>query len=422
MSYLPQSYDEYSPFESTMARFDHAAELLNLEPNLYKILRTPSRELCTYMPIQRVNGDTEIFKAYRVQYNLARGPLQGGLRFGPNITLDEMRAGAAWSTYKCALVDIPFGGSQGGVVCNPRALQPIELERITRRYTADMIDILGPERDIITPDINTNEQMMAWVMDTYSMHARHNVTAIVTGKPVEMGGSPVGNTATGYGVLCLVTEALKSFNLDPSETRVAIQGAGRRGGNTARLLQEAGYKIIAISDVDDGVYNPEGLNVEEALDYFAKHRTFKNYENAEHLSTNELLTINCEVLIPAALHEQITSQNAGQIKCKILCEAADGSTTSQADPILYDNGVFVIPDLLANAGGAIARHLEWVQNRMGFFWKQEEILNNIKQKMLASFQKMLSYSEKHSVDTRTAAYMRAIDRVASEIKLRGIYA
>ncbi|MBI4854054.1 MAG: Glu/Leu/Phe/Val dehydrogenase [Acidobacteria bacterium] len=422
MSYIPQSYDEYSPFESTMARFDRAAELLSLEPNLYKILRSPSREISAYLPIQRVNGDTEIFKAYRVQYNLARGALQGGLRFGPNITLDEMRAGAAWSTYKCALVDIPFGGSQGGVVCNPKALQPIEIERITRRYTADMLDILGPERDIITPDINTNEQVMAWVMDTYSMHARHNVTAIVTGKPVQMGGSPVGNTATGYGVLCLVSEALKSFQLEPSQTRVAIQGAGRRGGSAAKLLYEAGYKVVAISDVDDGIYNAEGLNVVEALEYFALHRTFNNYEAAEHINPNMLLAIDCEVLIPAALHEQITSQNADNIKCKILCEAADGSTTSQADPILYEKGIFVIPDLLANSGGAVARHLEWVQNRTGFFWKKQEILENIKNKLLDSFQEMLNYSEKHSVDTRTAAYMRAIDRVAAEIKLRGIYA
>ncbi len=422
MSYLPQIYDEYSPFESTMARFDRAAELLNLEPNLYKILRTPSREVCVYLPIQRINGDTEIFTAYRVQYNLARGTLQGGLRFGPNITLDEMRAGAAWSTYKCALVDIPFGGSQGGVVCNPKYLQPLEIERITRRYTADMLDILGPERDIITPDINTNEQIMAWIMDTYSMHARHNVTAIVTGKPVEMGGSPVGNTATGYGVLFLIEEALKRFNLAPTETKVAIQGAGRRGSNTAQLLYEAGYKIVAISDVDGGIYKSDGLNIPEVLEHFAQHKTFKTYELAEQITTNELLTIDCDVLIPAALHEQITSQNAINVKCKILCEAADGSTTSQADPVLYEKGTFVIPDLLANAGGAIARHLEWVQNRMGFFWKKEEILDNIKHKMLKSFQEMLSYSENHKVDTRTAAYMRAIDRVAAEIRLRGIYA
>ena len=422
MANQPKSYDEHSPFESMMARFDHAAELLNLDPNLYKILRAPSREITAYLPVQRATGETEIFTAYRVQYNVARGTMQGGLRLGPHLNLDEMRAGAAWTTYKCALVDIPFGGSQGGIVCNPAELQPIELERLTRRYTADLLDILGPERDIVTPDLNSNEQMMAWVMDTYSMHARHTVTAIVTGKPIEMGGSQGSNIATGYGVLCLVGEAVKKLGMDVKKTRVAIQGAGRRGGSTAQLLHEAGYQIVAISDVDDGIHNAKGINVAAALDHFKKNKTFKNYREADHVTTNDLLTLDCEVLIPAAMHEQITSQNADKIKCKILCEAADGPTTPQADPILYEKGVFVIPDILANAGSSIARHLEWVQDRMGFFWKKEEVLETIEQSMVESFTKVVSYAETHSVDQRTAAYMRAIDRVAGDLKLRGVYA
>src|SRR5262249_41892763 len=241
------------------------------------ILRSPSREITTYMPIQRVGGDINMFSGFRVQYNVARGTMQGGLRFGPNITLDEMRAGAAWTTYKCALVDIPFGGSQGGVLCNPSELMPIEIERITRRYTADLIDMIGPERDIITPDINTSDQVMAWVMDTYSMHARHTVTAIVTGKPIEMGGSQGSIDATGYGVLCLLNEASKKIGLNPDETRVAIQGAGRRGGRAAAMLYAAGYKVIAISDIDDGVCNKKGLDVPAALNYFGKNRTFKGF-------------------------------------------------------------------------------------------------------------------------------------------------
>ncbi|MEW6734541.1 MAG: Glu/Leu/Phe/Val dehydrogenase, partial [Acidobacteriota bacterium] len=410
MANQARNYDEHSLFESMMARFDHAAERLNLDRNLYKILRAPSREILTYMPIQRVSGEIEIFHGYRVQYNVARGTMQGGLRLGPHITPDEMRAGAAWSTYKCALVDVPFGGSQGGIICNPAELQPIEIERLTRRYTADLLDVLGPERDIITPDINSDEQMMAWVMDTYAMHARHTVTAIVTGKPVEMGGTQGANVATGYGVLCVINEAAKKFNLQPAQTRVAIQGAGRRGGNAAALLYSAGYKVVAISDIDDGIYNPNGLDVPGALNYFGKKKTFQNYSEANHILSNDLLTIDCDVLITAAMHEQITSQNAEKVKCKILCEAADGVTTSQADPILYEKKVFVIPDILANAGGAIARHLEWVQNRMGFFWKKEEIMENIEDKMTTSFQEVVAYAETHNVDSRTAAYMRAIDR------------
>jgi glutamate dehydrogenase (NAD(P)+) len=415
-------YDEHSLFESIMSRFDRAAELLNLDPNLYKILRAPSREITTYMPVQRVSGDIEIFTGFRVQYNVARGTMQGGLRFGPNITIDEMRAGAAWNTYKCAVVDIPFGGSQGGVICNPNELQSIEVERITRRYTADLLDILGPERDIITPDINTNEQVMAWIMDTYSMHARHTVTAIVTGKPIEMGGSQGSIDATGYGVLCVVDEAVKRFKMKPEDTRVAIQGAGRRGGRAAAMLYAAGYKVIGIAEIDDGVYNSGGLDVPAALNHFGRYKTFKGYGEADHISTNELLTLDCDVLIPAAMHEQITSQNAKKIGCKILCEAADGPTTAQADPILFEKGVFVIPDILANAGSSIARHVEWVQDRMGFFWKKEEVMETIRDKMITGFEEVIAFSEKHNVDPRTAAYMRAIDRVAYDLKLRGIYA
>lgn len=422
MANQARSYDEHSPFESMMARFDNAAEKLNLDQNFYKILRAPSREIVNALPITRLSGETEVFTGYRVHYNVSRGTLQGGLRLGPNITIDEMRAGAAWSTYKCALVDIPFGGSQGGIVCNPAELQLAELERLIRRYTADFMDILGPERDIITPDINTTEQMMAWVMDTYSMHVRHTVTAIVTGKPVQMGGSQGGDIATGYGVLCVINEALKRFGLQPDKTRVAIQGAGRRGGTSARLLHAAGYKIVAISDADGGIYNPDGIDIPAALESFQINRSFKAFREADALTIDELVLTDCEVLIPAATHEQITSQNASKVKCKILCEAADGTTTAQADPILYAKGVFVIPDILANSGGAVARHLEWVQDRMGFFWKKEEVLDHIHHKMTSSFQQVVNYAETHVVDSRTAAYMRAIDRVAYDLKLRGIYA
>ncbi|MCS6886464.1 MAG: Glu/Leu/Phe/Val dehydrogenase [Acidobacteriota bacterium] len=409
-------------FENIISRFDRAARIIKLDNHLYQILRNPSREVTTYLPVHLDNGQIEMFTAYRVQFNVSRGTLLGSLKFAEDITLDEMRAGAAWSTFKCAVVDLPLGGAQGGVVCNPNKLSQGELERITRRYTADMLDIIGPERDIICPDINTDERIMAWIMDTYSMHVRHTERAIVVGKPVQMGGNRGGTTLYGLGILVTLREAIRRLGLTPENTRVAIQGAGRRGGSAAIMLQEAGFKVVAISDIDDGVYNPKGLDVKAAMKCFSEQHSFKGFSEAEHITTEELLTTSCEALITAATHSQITQDNAAKVNCRILSEACDGPTTLAADPILYEKGVFIIPNIIANAGPAISHYLEWVQNHQGFNWRQDEIEALMEYRLTSAFRQIEEAVEKYAVDFRTAAYIKAVQRAAHDLKLRGIYA
>lgn len=307
-------------------------------------------------------------------------------------------------------------------MCDPHKLSMTELERLTRRYTSEILDIIGPERDVPAPDMNTNEQVMAWVMDTYSMHARHTVNAVVTGKPVELGGSRGRREATGRGLLFVIQEACKKFDLKPAETRIVVQGAGNVGGIGATLLHEAGFKVIGISEIRHGLYNPNGLDIPAALDYLRKHKTFEGFEGGELISNAELLELDCDVLMPAATENQITTQNVERIKCRILCEGANGPTTAAADEVLERKGVFVIPDILANAGGVTVSYFEWVQNRMGFFWKEDFVNERLQDTMVSSFNDVLSYAEKHKVNMRTAAYMLAIDRVAYETKMRGIYA
>jgi glutamate dehydrogenase (NAD(P)+) len=417
-----RNFKEDNPFESMMSRFDNAAKLLDLDPNIYRILRCPTREMTVYIPTMMDDGHYEVFVGYRVQHNFARGPAKGGIRYAPDVTLDEVRALAAWMTWKCAVVNIPYGGGKGGIVCDPHKLSLTELERLTRRYTAEILDIIGPERDVPAPDMNTNEQVMAWVMDTYSMHARHTVNAVVTGKPVELGGSRGRREATGRGLLFVIQEACKKFDLKPAETRIVVQGAGNVGGIGATLLHEAGFKVIGISEIRHGLYNPNGLDIPAALDYLRKHKTFEGFEGGELISNAELLELDCDVLMPAATENQITTQNVERIKCRILCEGANGPTTAAADEVLERKGVFVIPDILANAGGVTVSYFEWVQNRMGFFWKEDFVNERLQDTMVSSFNDVLSYAEKHKVNMRTAAYMLAIDRVAYETKMRGIYA
>ena len=359
---------EENPFESMMSRFDHAARLLNLNPDLYKVLRVPNREFTVYIPVFMDDGRVEVFTGYRVQHNFARGPAKGGIRYAPDVTLDEVRALAAWMTWKCAVVNIPFGGAKGGIICDPAQMSQSELERMTRRYTAELIDVIGPERDVPAPDMNTNEQTMAWIMDTYSMHARHTVTAVVTGKPIDLSGSRGRREATGRGLLFVVNEAVKKLGLKIPETRVVIQGSGNVGGTAALLMHQTGYRVVAISDIHGAIYHPQGLNVPEVIDYLATHKSLEKYPHAEQISNHELLELDCEVLMPAATENQITSQNASRIKCRILAEGANGPTTAAADDILEQNGVFVIPDILANAGGVTCSYFEWVQDRMGYFW------------------------------------------------------
>lgn len=413
---------EENPFESMMERFDHAARLLQLDPDLYKVLRVPNREVTVYIPVFMDDGHIEVFTGYRVQHNFARGPAKGGIRFAPNVTLDEIRALAAWMTWKCAVVNIPFGGAKGGVICDPAHMSLGELEKMTRRYTAELIDFIGPERDVPGPDLNTNEQTMAWIMDTYSMHARHTVTAVVTGKPTDLSGSKGRHEATGRSCLIVINEAVKKFGRKNSDTRVVIQGSGNVGGVAAELLQDAGYKIVALSDIHGGIYNPQGLDVKEALAYLAKHKSYEKYPQAEPVSNMELLELDCDVLLPAATENQINSSNADRIKCKILCEGANGPITAAADDILESKGVFVIPDILANAGGVTCSYFEWVQDRMGYFWNEKVVNERLEDIIVESFQEVVRYAESHNVNMRIAAYMLAIARVAQSTKVRGIYA
>jgi glutamate dehydrogenase (NAD(P)+) len=414
--------DEKNPFEAMSERFDRAAKILGLDPDLYAVMRVPSREIKVYVPVRMDSGHIQVFEGYRVQHNFARGPAKGGIRYAPDVSLDEVKALSAWMTWKCAVVNVPFGGGKGGIICNPQQMSLGELERLTRRYTAELIDFIGPDKDVPAPDMNTNEQTMAWIMDTYSMHARHTVNAVVTGKPVALGGSLGRREATGRGVLIVTNEAIKRFKLKPEDTRVVVQGSGNVGGIGAELMYQQGYKIIAISDVSGGIYNANGINIPEALKYLQENKTFEGYPGADRIGNSELLEIECDVLAPCATENQITSENAARIKCKILSEGANGPTTPKADKILHDNGVFVIPDILANAGGVTVSYFEWVQDRMGYFWREDEVNQRLEEKMVASFNELCHFADKHRVDTRTAAYMLAIDRVAYDTRMRGIYA
>jgi len=413
---------EENPFESMMSRFDRAAQLLDLDPDLYAVLRVPNRELKVYIPTKMDSGRIQVFEGFRVQHNFARGPAKGGIRYAPDVNIDEVRALAAWMTWKCAVVNVPFGGAKGGIICDPQQMSMGEIERMTRRYAAELLDFIGPEKDVPAPDMNTNEQTMAWIMDTYSMHARHTVNAVVTGKPIDLGGSAGRREATGRGILFVVNEAIKRFKMTPATTRVVVQGSGNVGGIGATLLHETGYKVVAISDIHGGIYNPNGIDIPKALDYLRATRSFEGYEDVEFVNNQELLELECDVLVPAATENQINSQNADKIKCKVLAEGANGPTTAAADEILHNKGIFVVPDILANAGGVTVSYFEWVQDRMGYFWREDVVNERLQDKMVASFNDLCRYAELHHVDTRTAAYMLAIDRVAYDTRMRGIYA
>jgi glutamate dehydrogenase (NAD(P)+) len=413
---------ELSVYESMAARFDVAARKLNLDPGLTKYLRTPNREIVVHIPVVMDNGQLEVFDGYRVQHSIARGPCKGGLRYAPSVTLDEIRGLAAEMTWKCAVVNIPFGGAKGGIVCDPQKLSPGELERITRRYTAEILDYIGPERDVLAPDMNTNEQTMAWIMDTYSMHVRHTVTASVTGKPLDLGGSRGRREATGRGCMIVTDQALKRFGRQREQTRVIIQGFGKVGSQAARLMQEAGYKIIGVSDINGGLFNTHGLDIPALLEFVKESKTVKGFPGGESIGNMEILEQDTDVLLPAATESVITSKNANRLKASILTEGANSPTTPPADDILFERGVFVIPDILANAGGVTVSYFEWVQDRQGYFWPEGMVNERLKHIMVAAFNDVVHYGEKHNVNNRIAAYMLAIDRVAFSIKLRGIYA
>jgi glutamate dehydrogenase (NAD(P)+) len=413
---------ELNPWLSAEARFNEAASLLKLDDGIQKVLRTPTREITVAIPVQLDDGRLEVFTGYRVQHSIARGPGKGGIRFAPDVTLDEVRALASWMTWKCAVVNIPLGGAKGGVICDPKILSLVELERITRRYTAEIFEFLGPDKDVPAPDMNTNEQTMAWIMDTFSMHSRHTVTAVVTGKPLNLGGSRGRPEATGRGCMIVTLEALKLLGKSPADTRVVIQGFGNVGGMAARLMSVMGFKIIAIVEWDGAVYNPAGLNIEKLFAYRRETGSIVDFPEGENMDREEALFLDCDVLLPAAKENVITSQNAHKIRARILCEGANGPTTAVADAILADKKIFVIPDILANAGGVTVSYFEWVQDRQGFFWNEDLVNQRLEEIMVNSFHDVVAYAQRHKVHNRIAAYMVALDRVAFAIKLRGIYA
>ncbi len=415
---------EMNVFESADARFETAAKKLGLEQGVYRFLKCPEREITVYIPVALDSGRLEVFIGYRVLHSTVRGPGKGGIRFAPDVTLDEVRALAAWMTWKCAVVNIPFGGAKGGVICDPSKLSKAELERVTRRYTAALSDWLGPERDIPAPDIGTNAQTMAWVMDTYSMHVRQATTAVVTGKPLELGGSQGRNEATGRGVLICCDRALAKLKMKREGCRVIIQGFGNVGSQAALLMHAAGYKIIGAADVNGGLYNEKGIDIPKLHDWVYTQKKFlpEFPGGGEKMTAQEVLFRPCDILIPAATENQITSHNADRVDCRILCEGANGPTTSHADAIIEKKGIFIIPDILGNAGGVTVSYFEWVQDRQGFFWRESEVNERLQDVMEQSFDQVVHYAEMHAVNNRIAAYIVAIDRVARALKLRGFYA
>jgi glutamate dehydrogenase (NAD(P)+) len=413
---------EINPWEAQAARFDLAARKLNLDDGLWRLLRYPTREIIVHIPVGMDDGRLEVFTGYRVQHSIARGPAKGGIRYAPDVNLDEVRALASWMTWKCAVVNIPFGGAKGGIICDPKKMSMGELERMTRRYTSELMEFIGPEKDVPAPDMNTNEQTMAWMMDTFSMHMRQTVTAVVTGKPVALGGSRGRREATGRGVMVVCDEAMKKLGMNREDVRVIVQGFGNVGSNAARLMYEAGYKIIAIAEWDGGLYNSHGIDIDALVEYKEKNGTIHGFPGGEKADSAELIVSDCDVLVPAATENVITSRNAADIKAKVIVEGANGPTTATADEILAEKKIFVIPDILANAGGVTTSYFEWVQDRQGYFWKESVVNEQLDHIMRSSFEDVTRYAEMHGVNNRIAAYMLAIDRVASVIKVRGIYA
>jgi glutamate dehydrogenase (NAD(P)+) len=411
-----------SIFDAMLQEFDGAARILNLEPRIWKILTSPKRQITVSCPVQMDNGEIEVFTGYRVQYNITLGPAKGGIRYHPRVTLDEVTALAAWMTWKCAVAHIPFGGGKGGVVCDPTRMSKREIEALTRRYVAEIVDAIGPEKDVPAPDVNTNEQTMAWVMDTYSMHVGHTTTSVVTGKPVELGGSLGRREATGRGVMIAARESAKHVGFDIKGATVAVQGFGNVGSVSADLLAKEGAVIVGITDWKGGVYNAKGLDIGKLLDYVQQHKAVDGFPGAEALEREDLFKLDVDILIPAALENQITMENAPAIKAKVVIEGANGPTTPDANKHLHERGVFIVPDILANSSGVTTSYFEWVQDRYGYFWTEKEVNERLEAKMCEAFAAVLQTSLRYKVDMRTAAYIVAISRVATVTRMRGMYA
>jgi glutamate dehydrogenase (NAD(P)+) len=403
------------------AQFDAAAEQLDLDPGLRRVLRVPKRELTVNFPVTMDDGRVEVFTGYRVQHNLSRGPAKGGIRYHQDVTLDEVRALAMWMTWKCAVVNIPYGGGKGGVIVDPKKLSQREVEGLTRRFTTELSPIIGPDRDIPAPDVNTNAQTMAWIMDTYSMHQGYTIPGVVTGKPIAVGGSLGRNEATARGTLFALQQASKALKLPLQGATVVIQGYGNAGSIAATLLAEEGAKILAVSDSSGGIHNPKGLDPAKVSAWKREHGSVVGFPGADEVSNTEILELPCDILVPAALENQITHANAHRIKARIVAEAANGPTTPEADEILHDHGVFMIPDILCNAGGVTVSYFEWVQDMQSFFWTEERINESLKGIMDRAFDAVYQMSTTREVDMRTAAYMVAVARVAEATNLRGLY-
>lgn len=419
-----QVLGEENPFEAMHARFDLAAAKLGLDPDgIYKLLRTPDRELTVAIPVHMDDGSLQLFTGYRVQHSMARGPAKGGIRYAPNVTLDEVRALAAWMTWKCAVVNVPFGGGKGGVICDPAKLSLPELERITRRYTAMILDIIGPDRDIPAPDMGTDGRVMSWIVDTYSMHHRNWLPGVVTGKPVELGGSQGRIEATGRGVQLCTREALAMLNIDPKQCVAAVQGAGNVGMVSADYLTRLGVKIVAVSDIRGGLYDPRGIDIRALREHVQRTRGVHGFVGGgEPVSNAQLLELPVDILVPAATENVITSKNAPSIQAKIIVEGANGPVTANADKILEAKGAVVIPDILANAGGVTVSYFEWVQDRMGLFWTQQEVESRTEALMVQAFHDVVNMARRFEVSNRIAAYMLGVNRVAETTRMRGIYA
>ena len=413
---------ELNPLENAERQFEEAAARLNLPLGIKEMLKRPRRATIVSLPVNMDDGSLRVFTGYRVQHSIARGPAKGGIRYHPDVHLDEISALAAWMTWKCAVVNIPFGGGKGGIVCDPSKMSKRELEALTRRYTAEIIDAIGPDKDVPAPDVNTNQQIMAWISDTYSMHVGHSSTSVVTGKPIEMGGSLGRHEATGRGAMIVAREAAKHLGFELKGSRIAVQGFGNVGGIGAQLMAEQGAKIIGVTDWKGGVQNDKGLDIPKLQEWVATHKTVAGFPGGEPLGQQEVFKLNVDILVPAALEKQITEENVNDIKAKLIVEGANGPTTPGAHKILHERGVFVVPDILANAGGVTTSYFEWVQDRHGYFWTEKEVNERLEAKMCEAFNVVLATAQKYNCDMRAAAYVVAIHRVAIVTKLRGMYA
>jgi glutamate dehydrogenase (NAD(P)+) len=418
---IEQTAARINPWAVAQQQFDLAADRLNLDPGLRRVLREPRRELTVHFPVHMDDGSVQVFTGYRVQHNLGRGPAKGGIRYHQDVSLDEVKALAMWMTWKCAVVGIPYGGGKGGVIVDPKKLSLKELEGLTRRYATEISIIIGPEKDIPAPDVNTNAQTMAWIMDTYSMHAGYTIPGVVTGKPIPLGGSEGRNEATARGTVYCIVKAADHMGMDLKNATVAVQGFGNAGSIAARLIRNEGSKVVAVSDSTGGIHNPAGLDIDRVIGWKKEHGTVQGFPGAADVSNADVLEVDCDILIPAALENQITVQNVANIKARLIAEAANGPTTPAADANLYDRGVFLIPDILCNAGGVTVSYFEWVQDLNRDHWSEAIVNAKLKEIMDKAFDETLRLSSSEGVNMRTAAYLLAVQRVADATAMRGLY-